>query len=227
MDILLLIAFYAAYGVFILRFLLHALLWTRGLGRQPQAAAGRRLSAGSVLLATGDLLFFTRLLRSNAALWAAEWLFHGSLLLVLLRHLRFLLEPVPEWVAAVQPWGLAAGYVLPVSLVLIMVIRFAARREISSSRPNLVLLAALLVISATGLLLRTVWRSDLAGIKEFLVSALSFLPAPWPGGALATVHFVLVLAIVPYLPTHIFTAPLTIVDARLREEGLREVLHGK
>lgn len=227
MQTLLLIACYAAYGVFILRFLLHALLWWRGLGRPSRDLPGRGMSPGTVCRAAGDLLLFTRLLRTNGALWFGEWLFHGSLLLVLLRHLRYVLDPVPGWVWAVQPWGVVAGYLLPCSLVLIMVIRFLTRRELYSSRANLLLLAALLVISVSGVLMRAVWRTDLVGIKEFLMGALTFAPSPWPGGVLSTLHMVLFLAIVPYLPTHIFTAPLTIVEARLREEGLHEVLHGK
>ena len=38
---------------------------------------------------------------------------------------------------------------------------------------------------------------------------------------------VLVLVTVPFLPSHIFSAPLTIIEAARQEEALREVLHGR
>jgi nitrate reductase gamma subunit len=172
-----------------------------------------------------DLFFFTRLLRTNGLLWLVEWLFHASLLVVLLRHLRYVLEPVPGWVWAMQPWGLIAGYLLPAALAAIIVIRLCTEREPYSSRTNLFLLAALLLISASGVLMHALWKPDLVGIKEFMTGVVTFAPVSWPGGVLATVHLVLFLVIIPILPTHIFIAPVTIIEARRREDALHEVLH--
>jgi nitrate reductase gamma subunit len=176
--------------------------------------------------AAGDLLFFTRLLRTNGALWVGEWVFHVSLLLVLLRHLRYVLDPVPAWVWDLQPWGALSGYLLPLALVFIILIRVGTRHETYSSRSNLFLLVALFLISLTGLMMHACWKPDLVGIKQFMMGMVTFRPMPWPGGTLFTLHIILVLAIVPYLPTHIFAAPMTVVEARVREESLHEVLHG-
>lgn len=225
-GVLFLIALYAAYGTFCLRFLLHAFLWIGGIPRTPPVQAGRRTGLLTYCRAAGDLLFFTRLLRTNGCLWAAEWLFHGSLLLVFLRHLRYVLDPVPGWVWALQPWGVFAGYLLPPALAFIVTVRMATRHEVYSSRGNLLLLGALLAISISGVAMHAWWKPDLVGIKEFMMGMVSFAPAPWPGGGLFALHLAMVLVIVPYLPTHIFIAPVTIVEARLRDEGLHEVLHG-
>jgi nitrate reductase gamma subunit len=225
MDILLVIAVYAVYGAFILRFLLHALQWLRATAAPSVRLEGT--GASTCCRAAADLFLFTRLLRSNGLLWVLEWLVHLSLLLELLRHLRYVLNPVPPWVWAVQPWGLVAGYLLPAVTGLILVIRLATRHELYSSRLNLLLLGALFVVSLTGVLMHAVWKPDLIGIKEFGMGVVTFAPAPWPGGVLATAHLVIVLAIVPFLPTHIFSAPMTIVEAARREEALREVLHGR
>ena len=46
---------------------------------------------------------------------------------------------------------------------------------------------------------------------------MSFSPAPLPESLLFTLHFVLVLVLVPLLPTHIFTAPLVMYEARKRD----------
>jgi nitrate reductase gamma subunit len=226
-TVLFLTALYCAYGVFCIRFLLHAFLWWKGVSRPSHALAGRRPSMTVYCRAAGDLLFFTRLLRTNGALWVGEWVFHSSLLLVLLRHLRYVLDPVPAWVWVLQPWGVVSGYLLPLALVYIVLVRIGTRHEIYSSRSNLFLLVTLFVISLTGLMMHAYWKPDLVGIKQFMMGMVTFSPAPWPGGVLFTMHIIVVLLIVPVLPTHIFAAPMTIVEARVRDEGLHEVLRGK
>ena len=45
-----------------------------------------------------DVVFLGRVFVVNPALWFGEWVFHASFLLVLLRHLRYFLDPVPAWV---------------------------------------------------------------------------------------------------------------------------------
>ena len=42
-------------------------------------------------------------------LWAGAMLFHWSLLVVMLRHVRFFTEPAPFWVALLQRLGLATA----------------------------------------------------------------------------------------------------------------------
>jgi len=225
MQNLLLVALYAAYGVFLVRFLIHALLWWRGAKAATYALTWRKRGAATIYRAILDLLFFTRLLRANNLLWLVEWFFHASLLLILLRHLRYVLDPVPSWVWAAQPWGLIAGYLLPVALAAILVIRQLTKREIYSSRANLILLTALLIISATGVVMHALQKPDLVGVKDFMMGVVTLAPTPWPGGFLATIHLILFLVILPLLPTHIFIVPLTIIDARRREDALDEVLH--
>ena len=38
-------------------------------------------------------------------------------------------------------------------------------------------------------------------------------------------HLALVLVLMLYVPSHVFTAPLTMLDARRRDRELRGVLH--
>jgi len=226
MDTLLIIALYGAYSAFLLRVAMHALAWRRGGG--PDAGPrGNSTPPLAVCRAAADLLFFTRLLRSNGLLWVLEWLFHVSLLLELLRHLRYVLNPVPGWVWSLQPWGLAAGYLLPVVIGLILLVRLATRHEIYSSPSNVRLLAALFLVSLTGVLMHAVWKPDLVGIKEYFMGVVTFAPAIWPGGLLASLHVFLFALLLPFVPTHIFSAPVTIVAAARREEALHEVLHGR
>ena len=56
------------------------------------------------------------LFKGNLWIWALGWLFHVSLALVLLRHLRYLQEPVWQPVVLVQPWGTYAGFLMVAAL---------------------------------------------------------------------------------------------------------------
>ena len=90
-------------------------------------------------------LFLGRVFMVNPALWFGEWIFHASFLLVLLRHLRYFLNPVPAWVWSMQTPGLIAGYILPLSLAYILIIRLLTTREKYASPANMVLLGLVLV----------------------------------------------------------------------------------
>ena len=226
MDTILIIAAYGAYAAFWIRFLLHALLWWKAVAR-PAAFAGPAAPSSVKVwaLSARDVVLFWRLLMVNPALWFGEWVFHVSFLLVLLRHLRYFLSTVPEWVWWVQVPGLIAGYVLPLSLVYILIVRRFSAGEKYSSPVNMVLLVLLLVISSLGLLMITVFRTDVVMVKLFIQGLLSFSWAAVPGSIPFVLHFSLVLVLVLFLPTHILTAPLVMLEAEKREQAHHLVIH--
>lgn len=172
-----------------------------------------------------DILFLMRLLKTNDLLWIGEWVFHVSFLLVVLRHLRFFLTPVPEWVWHLQTTGLIAGYVLPLSLVYIFLMKVREDKYFPSY--NFFLVVLLFLISATGLLMQGLLKSDTVNIKTFMTGVFTFAPVASPDGALFVIHFSLVLVFAAYLPAHIFSAPFVLVAARKREEDLRMIIHEK
>jgi nitrate reductase gamma subunit len=226
MTTIAIILVYGIYLAFCVRFVLHALVWWRGVRQIPvQSRADGGITAKACIQAVGDAVFFVRLFRANPLLWIGEWTFHLSLLLVFLRHLRFVLEPVPAWIWSLQTAGLLAGYVLPFSLLYIIAVRLLTKREKYTSPANLFLLVLVLLISVAGILMHTVFRADVIGVKEFVRGIVTFKPEAMPGGIVFTIHFFLFLLIVPVLPTHIFTAPLVMMEARRREAGLERVLH--
>lgn len=217
---------YAVYVAFWLRVFMHFLVWW-GAGRR---FGGHRASIGWTSLKAYaftvlDIVLFGRLFKGGAALWFGEWIFHFSFLLVMLRHLRFFLNPVPDWVWWAQTPGLIAGYLLPLSLAYILVVRLLTKFEKYASPPNLFLLGLVLAISATGVLMHGWFKPDVVGAKLFVFGILNMKEAALPEGLLFAAHFVLVLVLVPFLPTHIFTAPLVMLEARKREQARGMVMH--
>jgi hypothetical protein len=89
----------------------------------------------------------------------------------------------------------------------------------------MVVLGLLFVISSLGLLMVTLYRTDVVAVKLFTIGILSFTPAAVPDSILFQLHFSLVLVLVPLLPTHILTAPLLMLEARKRDLGLPLVMH--
>ena len=227
MGTIVIVAVYSVYAAFWIRFLLHALLWWKAVKR-PAAIFVGRVPPSSVkawAFLARDVILFWRLLKINPSLWFGEWVFHMSFLCVILRHLRYVFLPAPAWVWWFQIPGLIAGYILPLSLLYILIVRLFSVREKYSSPANMVLLGLLFVISSIGLLMVTLYRTDVIAVKLFTIGILSATPAALPDSILFLLHFSLVLILVPLLPTHILTAPLVMLEARKRDMALPLVMH--
>jgi len=65
---------------------------------------------GVVLRMLGEVVLFTSLFKANKPTWLFGWLFHFALLIVLVGHLRYFMEPVWAWVAVAQRVGVYAGF---------------------------------------------------------------------------------------------------------------------
>jgi nitrate reductase gamma subunit len=220
------VATYLVVAAFYLRLGTHALRWWEAARRAPAGPRRRRpdpswSAAGGVL----DVLLLRQLFRVNPALWLGEWVFHVSFLLVLVRHLRYFTNPVPAWIAGAQSTGWIAGFVLPAAVVYVLAIRLLTKRETFSSPANLLMLLDLLGIAVTGLLLATRHRVDLVQVKVYALGIVAFRPAPPPADWLLAAHLALVMALVLYVPSHVFTAPLSMLAARRRDRELHGVLH--
>jgi nitrate reductase gamma subunit len=231
MGLILFLVAYLAYAAFWCRIALHALAWYKasrrfGTAHLPPSGGTARVYASAVL----DLILFRRLFLSSKMLWIGSWIFHVSFFFVILRHLRYFLNPVPACITFLQPVGVVAGYTLPASLFFLIILRlFGRKRYVSKyvSYYNFFLLGLLLAISSTGLLMHTYFMTDVVAVKEFILGIFAFKLRPLPESVIFRVHFMLVLLLLPYLPTHFFSAPLVIVEARKREEELKTVIHGK
>ena len=226
MDILLILLAYIVYIAFLVRVFIHARIW---LTAEEQSVTYRRplSSINTCGITALDILFFRKLFANDKLLWPGSWFFHLSLFFVLLRHLRFFLQPAPACVAVIQPYGIFAGYTLFIALVLIIAVRLLTWKNRYVSYSNLFILSVLLLLSFSGLLMRNFFRPDLLQAKAFILGILTFRPEAAPSGFLFVFHFLMALLLLPYVPSHIFSAPFVIAEAARREEGIGMMMHEK
>lgn len=145
-------------------------------------------------------------------LWLAALLFHWSLLVILLRHLRLLVEPVPTLALVLDRLdgffqvGAPVVY-LSDGLILISLIYLLQRRvrnpqvryiSLFTDYFALVLLGG---IAVSGMWMRYFARADTVAIKQFAIGLTVFRPAvPANLGAWFFVHLALVATLAAYLP---------------------------
>jgi nitrate reductase gamma subunit len=148
----------------------------------------------------------------NRWLWLGGLLFHWSLLIILLRHLRFFTEPIfpPSiWLGALDgvfqfalPTLFITDFVILIALTYLFVRRvvFSQVRYISLATDYLALFM-LLGVAISGVLMRSLFKVDLVAIKELAVSVVSFSPAvPDSIGLPFYIHLFMVCVLAAYFP---------------------------
>jgi nitrate reductase gamma subunit len=148
-----------------------------------------------------EVVFFESLFKGNLWIWALGWVFHLSLLLVLLRHLRYFIEPVPAVLVFVQPFGIYAGMAMAAALAGLWLRRIKVERIRYISTPSdHLMLALLLAIAASGLAMKFVTHTDVVAVKRFFLGLLRFDLQPLPADPLLYAHLALVAALMIVFP---------------------------
>lgn len=233
---------YAAFALFIVGFLIRIVRWGKSAvpfriattcGQQkslpwikqaktdnPSSTAG---VIGRMLL---EVLCFRSLFRNSKAekngekmaigsakwLWLGALLFHWSMLIIVLRHFRLFLDPVPAWVSAIEgadsafQIGIPILYMTDVFIVLGLTFLFLRRvvipriRYISLSVDYFPLFL-LLGIAITGITMRYGLRVDLTSIKELTMGLVTFHPVASSSiEPLLFVHVFFVSTLLAYFP---------------------------
>ncbi|HUJ85409.1 MAG TPA: respiratory nitrate reductase subunit gamma [Burkholderiales bacterium] len=157
--------------------------------------------AGAAGRVAREVVLFESLYRSNKWIWLFGWMFHVALALVLVRHLRYFVEPVWGWVAFAQPFGMYAGFALVAGLTGLWARRFLVERiRYISTRSDHLMLALLLGIGLSGLAMKFVAHTDVIGLKEFMLGLIAFDWQPLPADPVLLVHLTLVLALMVVFP---------------------------
>jgi nitrate reductase gamma subunit len=173
-----------------------------------------------------EILLFRSLFRNNDAklyegrlvvseakyLWLAALAFHWSLLVILIRHLRLFVEPVPALLLAMEridgffqvgaPPVYLSDVVLTGALAYLLVRRFrdATVRYISRFSDYFALFV-LAGIAIAGLLMRYATRVDVVSVKQFALGLATFQPVRPSGlGLMFGVHLGLVSVLAAYFP---------------------------
>lgn len=180
---------------------------------------------GVVLRMIREVTVFESLFRSNKWIWLFGWIFHLSLAVVLLRHLRYFVQPVPLPIVLVQPFGVIAGFTMVAGLLALWARRIVVERIRYISRPSDHLMLALLVaIGLSGLNLKFLARTDIIDVKEFFLGLMYFDLRPLPADPALLLHLTLVLCLMLVFPfSKLLHAPgVFFSPSRMQADDTRE-----
>ncbi len=145
-------------------------------------------------------------------LWVGSLAFHYSFLVVIIRHLRFFLDPIPsclkflEFFDGIVQMGLPGLFISGV--VLLLAALFLLARRIFDTKVSYISLAAdyfplflIIGIAASGIAMRYFTKVDIIGIKTFTMGLATFHPVIPDGvGGLFYAHIFMVSALFAYVP---------------------------
>ncbi len=174
-----------------------------------------------------EILFFRSLFRNTKAelrdgpkiaygsdkwLWAAGLIFHWAFLIIILRHFKFFVEPVPGFVNILQGLdgffqvGLPVIYFTDLFIVAALTFLFVRRLvnpqvRYVSLMPDYFALFLILGIAISGVGVRYFWKTDITGVKELAAGLVTLSPTVPAGiGDAFFVHLFLVSVLLAYFP---------------------------
>jgi nitrate reductase gamma subunit len=156
---------------------------------------------GVVYRMAKEVVVFESLFKSNKWIWVFGWLFHFGLLLVLLRHLRYFIEPVWFWVDIIQPFGKYASFMMVIGLAGLLARRFLVDRVRYISTPSDYLMLVLLIaIGVSGMLMTFVVHTDIVALKVFFLGLMYFDVQPVPQDPILLAHLAMVALLMVIFP---------------------------
>lgn len=165
-------------------------------------------TAGGVI---SEFFFFPSLFRGDKVLWVFSWVFHVTLALVFLGHIRVFTGLIDSilmsmgmsdeginWMSGTL--GGAAGIVLLATGILLLIRRLVLNRvrEISGV-PDFFALLLIVAIIVTGDLMRFGAHFDLEQTRAWAWSLLTFSPVV-PKSAMFQIHVLLAVLLIMYIP---------------------------
>jgi nitrate reductase gamma subunit len=145
-------------------------------------------------------------------LWFFGLLFHWTLLIVVLRHLRFFIEPIAPWInslAAVDGFfeiGVPTLYLSDAAILTALTFLFLRRITVPRLRyislvTDYFALLLLAGIVTTGLLMRHFFPADLLQVKNLALGWVTFAPAlPKGVGPVFYIHLCFVFTLLAWFP---------------------------
>ena len=151
---------------------------------------------------------------SSKWLWVFALIFHYSFLLVVVRHMRLFLDPVPFWIGWLEfgdglfQVGAPTWYMTDIGLLAGCVLLFGRRiitRHVRfiSLMNDYFPLVLIFAIAATGILMRYFLRTDIdiVNVKQLAVGIATFSPVIGAEiGSIFYIHIFLVCVLLAYFP---------------------------
>ena len=149
---------------------------------------------------------------SNKWLWLGGMVFHWTMLIILIRHLRFFTEPVPWAITILQDVDGFFQVGVPVfyatSILFLLAAGWLFLRRVVSPQLRYISLAndyfplfLLLGIGTTGFLMRHLMKTDIVAVKKLTLGLLSFNPAATTeASGMFYAHLFLVCVLFAYFP---------------------------
>ncbi|MEG0418106.1 MAG: sulfate reduction electron transfer complex DsrMKJOP subunit DsrM [Gordonibacter sp.] len=233
---------YAAFALFVIGFVVRIVRWgTSAVPFRIPTTCGQQKSlpwikqaktdnpssyAGVVGRMLLEVLFFRSLFRNSKVekcddklvigsakwLWLGALVFHWSMLVIVLRHFRLFLDPVPIWVQALEGADSAFQIGIPIlyltDVFVVAGLTFLFLRRVVVPRIRYLSLSVdyfplflLLGIAVSGIVMRYAFRVDLTSVKELTMGLVTFNPVVGAGiEPLLFVHVFLVSVLLVYFP---------------------------
>ena len=180
---------------------------------------------GVVARVLREAVLFESLFKATRWTWAFGWLFHLTLLAVLLGHLRFFTEPWwrtwPDTEGLKQP----VGFVMVIALAALGIRRLLVERIRYISTPaDHAMLLLLIGIGVSGLWLGSAPRPDIEAVRLFIVGLTRLDWRPLPAHPAVLCHLTLVVALLAVFPfSKLLHAPgVFLTPTRAHPDNARE-----
>jgi len=184
-------------------------------------------SLGVIIRMALEVLLFRSLFRNTKAelrdgpkisygstkwLWLGGLTFHWTFLIILIRHFRLFLEPVPIPIEILESldgfFQVAAPVLYLTDIIFLGAVTFLFLRRVIIPQVRYISLAAdyfplflIFAIGLTGVLMRYFLKTDIVGIKQITMGLITFKPVVPQGiGIIFYIHLFLVCALFVYFP---------------------------
>jgi nitrate reductase gamma subunit len=149
---------------------------------------------------------------SSKWLWLFGLAFHYCFLLIVVRHLRLFLNPVPGFVGTLEFFDglfqLGVPVLYQTDLIFVGAVTFLFLRRVLIPQVRYISFAAdyfplflIFAIAVTGILMRYVFRVDVVSIKQLTMGLATFSPSiSGDIGSIFYIHVFLVSALLAYFP---------------------------
>ena len=149
---------------------------------------------------------------STKWLWAAGLAFHYTFLIVLVRHMRLMMEPVPQMIGIIEAldgfFQVGAPVLYITDLIFLGAVTFLFLRRVIIPQVRYISLASdyfplflIFGIGLSGVLMRYFFKTDIVAVKELTMGLMTFNPVV-PAGIdiVFYIHLFLVSTLLIYFP---------------------------